>query len=128
MIRLKNMGLLISQILLAVLGLWLATIFVPKVEFTGSIQTFLIAGAILGALNFFLKPILKKITLPLRILTLGLFGFLINMGIIWIVDIIFPELVIPGIVPLFWTTLIIWALGYIISKLFGKEPAPIKSA
>ncbi|PIR72739.1 MAG: hypothetical protein COV26_02395 [Candidatus Nealsonbacteria bacterium CG10_big_fil_rev_8_21_14_0_10_36_23] len=122
------MGLLISQILLAVLGLWLATIFVPKVEFTGSIQTFLIAGAILGALNFFLKPILKKITLPLRILTLGLFGFLINMGIIWIVDIIFPELVIPGIVPLFWTTLIIWALGYIISKLFGKEPAPIKSA
>jgi len=128
LIRLKNMGLLISQILLAVLGLWLATIFVPKVEFTGSIQTFLIAGAILGALNFFLKPILKKITLPLRILTLGLFGFLINMGIIWIVDIIFPELVIPGIVPLFWTTLIIWALGYIISKLFGKEPAPIKSA
>ena len=122
------MGLLISQILLAVLGLWLATIFVPKVEFTGSIQTFLIAGVILGALNFFLKPILKKITLPLRILTLGLFGFLINMGIIWIVDIIFPELVIPGIVPLFWTTLIIWALGYIISKLFGKEPAPIKSA
>jgi putative membrane protein len=115
------MGFLISQILLSVLGLWLATIFVPRVEFTGSIQTFLTAGAILGILNFFLKPLLKKITLPLRILTLGLFGFVINMLMVWLVDIFFPELIIPGVIPLFWTTLTIWALNYIISRLFQRR-------
>ena len=115
------MGLLISQILLSLLGLWLATIFVPRVEFTGSIQIFLITGAVLGILNFFIKPVLRKITLPLRIITLGLFGFIINMLMVWIVDIIFPELVIPGIISLFWTTLIIWALGYIIARLYPKR-------
>lgn len=117
------MGLLISQILLSTIGLWLAITFVPGVEFTGSWQLLFLAGAILGVLNFFLKPILKKITLPLRIITLGLFGFLINALMVWIVDIFFPELIIPGLWPLFWTTLIIWGISYIISRLFGKRPA-----
>ncbi len=118
------MGLLISQILLSILGLWLATVFIPGVEFKGSIQMLLLAGAILGVLNFFLRPLLKKITLPLRIITLGIFGFVINMLMVWIVDIFFPELIIPGIIPLFWTTLVIWALSYIISKIFGRKSSP----
>ena len=118
------MGFLISQILLSILGLWLATVFIPGVGVKGSIQMLLLAGAILGVLNFFLRPLLKKITLPLRIITLGLFGFVINMFMVWIVDIFFPELIIPGIIPLFWTTLVIWALSYIISKLFGRKLSP----
>lgn len=114
------MDRLISQIILGILGLWMATIFVPEVEFKGAVPLFLLAGAILGLLNFFIKPLLKKITLPFRILTLGLFGFLINMFIVWLIDIIFPELIIPGIISLFWTTILIWALNFIISLLFPK--------
>lgn len=121
------MGLLISQILLAIFGLWLATVCVPGVEFQGSIPLFLLAGAILGILNFFIKPLLKRITLPLRIITFGLFGFIINMLMVWIVDILFPELIIPGIISLFWTTLIIWASSYIISRLFSKKESPQKT-
>ena len=124
------MGLLISQILLSALGLWLAITFVPRVEFKGSWQLLFLAGAILGALNFFIRPLLNKaalpfkiITLPLKIVTFGFSGFLINMLMVWIVDIFFPELIIPGLWSLFWTTLIIWGISYILSKLFGKEPA-----
>jgi len=102
---------LISQIIAGILGLWLATEFVPGVEFVGPIQILLLAGLILGLVNFFLKPILNLITLPLRIITLGLFGLVINMAMIWLVDIIFRELIILGIIPLFWTTIIIWGLN-----------------
>lgn len=102
---------LIVQIIAGILGLWLATEFVPGVEFVGPIQTLLLAGLILGLVNFFLKPILNLITLPLRIITLGLFGLVINMAMIWLVDVIFPELIILGIIPLFWTTIIIWGLN-----------------
>lgn len=102
---------LIVQIGTGILGLWLATEFVSGVEFIGPFKSLLIAGTILGLINFFIKPVLKLITLPLRILTLGLFSLVINMGMIWIADILFPELIIKGLTPLFWTTIIIWALS-----------------
>lgn len=114
---------LILQIGAGILGLWLAAKFVPGVEFTGKIQILLLAGSILGLINFFIKPVLKKITLPLRILTLGLFSLIINMGIVWLVaDVLFPaELEIHGILPLFWTTIIIWVLNIILSKWLAAK-------
>ncbi len=124
------MGLLISQILLSVLGLWLATLFVPGVVFLGSWQLLFLVGVILGILNFFIRPLLNKaalpfkiITLPVKIVTLGFSGFLINMLMVWAVDIFFPELIIPGLLSLFWTTLIIWGTSYILAKLSRGKPA-----
>jgi len=116
---------LIFQLLVGVLGLWLAVKFVPGVSFNG--HFFLIpgslgeisiilnskvgVGALLGFLNFFVKPILNKIALPLRIITLNLFSLVLAMVLIWVVDIFSPELVIQGIKPLLWVTLIFWLLG-----------------
>lgn len=102
---------LIVQIGAGILGIWLATEFVSGVEFVGSLKSLLIAGTILGLINSFIKPVLKLITLPIRILTLGLFSLIINMGMIWVVDVLFPELIIIGLIPLFWTTIIIWGLS-----------------
>ena len=106
---------LIFQIIGGILSLWLAIKFVPGVEFSGEIKYLIFAGIFLGLINFFLKPILKFITFPLRILTFGLFSLIINMLIVWTVDVFFPELTIQGIVPLFWTTIIVlvvsWSLG-----------------
>jgi len=104
------MGKLILQIIAGILGLWLATKFVPGVEFSGSLQALCLAGIVLGLINFFIKPILKFITLPLRILTFGLFSLVINIGIVWLVaDVLFPgDLEIHGLLSLILTTLIIW--------------------
>jgi len=99
-----------------ILGIFLAQRYVPEVEFIGNWQTLVLAGAILGLINFFIKPILKVITLPLRILTFGLFGLVINMLMVWLVDVIFPELIIPGLIPLFWTSLIVWGISFILIK------------
>jgi putative membrane protein len=73
-------------------------------------QILLVIGSILGLINSLLKPILDKITWPLKILTLGLFSLVLNMAIVWFLDLIFSELVIAGFIPLFWTTVIV-ALG-----------------
>lgn len=109
---------LLLTIASGILGIFLADKFVPGVEFTGAWETLLLAGLVLGLINFFIKPILKLISLPVRFLTLGLFGILINVGIIWTIDIIFRELVIEGVVPLFWTTLIVWGLGILCVKFY----------
>ncbi|MDP1538980.1 MAG: phage holin family protein [bacterium] len=106
------MSNLIFQIVGGILSFWLALKFVPGVEFVGEIKYLIMAGGFLGLINFFIKPIIKIITLPLTALTFGLFGLVINMGLIWFVSIIFPELIIPGIVSLFWTTLIVWLVSF----------------
>lgn len=116
------LGKLLFHIFAGALGIWLAAKFVPGVEFTGPIKELLLAGAVLGLINFFIKPILRAITLPLRIITLGLFSLIINMFLIWIVDIFFgSEFEIAGLAALFWTTLIIWALNYFFGLLGSNK-------
>ena len=105
---------LFLQIITGMLAIWLATKFVKGVEFTGPLRLLLLAGAILGFLNFFIKPILKIVTLPLRILTFGLFSLVINIGIIWLVSLIMPDLKFNGIYPLLWTTVLAWGLSLIL--------------
>jgi putative membrane protein len=110
------MWTLFLQIVAGILGIFLAQRYVPGVEFIGNWQTLVMVGAILGLINFFIKPILKVITLPLRILTFGLFGLVINMLMVWLANVIFPELVIPGLIPLFWTSLLVWGINFILIK------------
>jgi len=117
----KKMRNLFLKIFSGIFGLWIASQFISGVEFTGNWKTLLLSGLILGLINFFIKPILKLITLPLRILTLGLFGIVINAAMIWLVDIFFDELVIVGLAPLLWTTLVIWGLGVILPLFFRKR-------
>jgi len=109
---------LLFQIATGVIGIWLANELIQNVSFDFSnLQILLLAGTVLGFINFFIRPVLNLVTLPLRILTFGLFSLLINIGIIWVMDILFIEFVIEGLVPLFWTTIIIWVLSLIASKL-----------
>ena len=108
---------LILQIIVGTAAIWLATQLITGVEFTGPPKTLLFAGLILGLINSFIKPILNIITLPLRIITFGLFSLVINMGIVWLIDVFFQELEIAGLYPLFWTTIIVWALNLIASRI-----------
>lgn len=113
---------LLSQIVAAIAGLWLAAKFIPGIEVPiEQWQLFLTLGAILGLLNFFVKPVINAITLPLRIITLGLFGIAVNMAMLWFLDSMFDELSMPLFLPLFYTTLIIWGINFIIQKILIKD-------
>lgn len=105
----------ILQILGGIGALWLAITFVQGVLFTGTLQTLFIAGATLGMFNAVLKPILNLITLPLKLLTLGLFAFVVQAALVFLLDILFLELAIVGLIPLFWTTGIVWIITSFLS-------------
>ncbi len=125
---------LLSQIIAAGFGLWIASIFVPGVviklnsassffgvALTSDWQLFFILGIALGLINFFVKPILKLLALPLEIITLGLFSIVISMGMIWFIDAVFTEVYIPLIMPLLLTTVIIWLSNKLIEKIFIRD-------
>jgi len=118
----------IWRILAATLGLFLAKKFLPGVEiaviygktnyfglnFTEDWQMVIFLGIILGLINIFVKPILNLISFPLRVLTLGFFSLIINIGIIWALDLYFPEFQIQNFVSLLLTTLIILILDFLL--------------
>ncbi len=125
---------LLLGIITATLGLWLASMLVPGVQvallpnsnvfgfgLTQLWQLFLLLGIVLGLVNFYVKPILDTLTLPLRIITLGLFSFVVNMGLIFTIDYFFREFSAPLLYPLLWTTLIIWALNVIAGNLVNNH-------
>lgn len=125
---------LFSNIIAGFLGLWLAVLFVPEVKFeifldssffgillTAQWQVLLVLGIILGLLNYFVKPILNGITLPLRIITLGIFGVVVNIIIVWFLDIMFREINIPFLLPILETSLIVWAINFLILKIIKNK-------
>lgn len=59
--------------------------FLSSVTFVGGWKSYLLAGIILGLLNMFIKPLLNIIALPFRILTLGLFTFVINAILLYLI-------------------------------------------
>lgn len=73
---------LITKLLLVTLTLLLVASLVPGIEVDG-FYTALIAAIVIGLLNLFVKPILVLLTLPVTILTLGLFLFVINAFLFW---------------------------------------------
>lgn len=68
---------IISRILLTALGLLLVANLVPGIHVDG-VYSAIIASIVLGVLNVIVRPILIVLTLPITIVTLGLFIFIIN--------------------------------------------------
>ena len=98
------------QIIAGILAIYLAAEFIPGIIFTGKIITLVLIGLVIGILNYFIKPILKIFFFPLRLLTLGLFGLVIDIAIAWFTSyILFPNNIqLNGIFNLLELTLIIW--------------------
>ncbi len=121
---------LIGNIIVGILALYLASLLVPGVEIQGTfenqIKTIVFAGIFLGLVNFFIKPIVNLITFPLRLITFGLFGLVVNMAMIWLVDIFFPQVNIEGLGTLFWTAIIVWFLSLIFVRKKRPKIKPVE--
>jgi putative membrane protein len=94
----------------------------PGISVGGSAGTLILSALVYGILATFVKPVLKLVTFPLMLLTLGIMWFLVAMFILWLTDVIVGGLTIDG----FWTlvggTIVVWLVGAIADHyLFPKE-------
>lgn len=95
-------------------AIWAATQYIDGVRFEGSLRELAVAAAILVALNFIVKPVLKLILGPIIVLTLGLGLVLVNALVIYILDLLSKNLTIEGIPALFYTTILISAVNFVV--------------
>lgn len=120
------MGILIRIVLNAV-AVWVATLIVGGVDVTtdstaARIGTLLAVGAIFGLVNAVLKPVVKLLSLPLIILTLGLFALVVNALLFWLTAEVAGGVGAPFEVDGFWSAfwgaivvgLISWALSIVV--------------
>jgi putative membrane protein len=68
----------IIGILVTAAALWVTTAVVPGIHIESSLVSFLIVAVIFGLVNVFVRPVVKLLSLPVTIITLGLFTFVIN--------------------------------------------------
>ncbi len=103
------------------LGIWAAARLVPGIHFYGNWKWLILAGAVLGAINFFVKPIVKIVSFPLIWLTLGLFTIVINVLMLNLAAKIVGALVIETWTAAFWAVVVISLINYFVSSLISEN-------
>jgi putative membrane protein len=113
------MGILLRVIFNAI-GL-LATTIVPGIVFTGSWVQLIVGGAILGLFNLIVRPLALLLSVPALILTLGLFYFILNGFLLWLVQFLIPGYVVNGLLPGILGSLVLMVVNWVLHGIFGAK-------
>lgn len=97
------------------LGLLLAAYLVPGIHVSGFGRA-LIAAAVLGFVNILVRPLIILLTLPLNLLTFGLFTFIVNGFMLWITSGIVKGFDVDGFLPALLGALVLLAFNFAVSK------------
>lgn len=100
------MGFLI-KVLVNAAALWVAARFVPGIDLSGDVWQILLIALVFGVVNAILKPVIKLLSLPLLIITLGLFAIVINMILLAITAGLMENLTVDGVLAAFLGSLVI---------------------
>ena len=90
------------RLLVNAAALWVATRLVPGVTYSGALIPFLGVALVFGIVNAFIRPVAKLLTLPLIILTLGLFALIVNGLMLWLTSSLSESLGLGFHVSGFW--------------------------
>jgi putative membrane protein len=102
------------------LGLWLATLWVSGV-YIDSPATLILAGVLLGIVNSIVRPIAIVLTLPMTIVTLGLFLLVINAGMVALVAWMLPGMHLAGFWSAFWASVLVSLTSMVGSWFVGPK-------
>jgi putative membrane protein len=108
--------------LLSALALMLVAYIIPGIELS-NFYIALITAVIIGLLNLFIRPILVLITLPINIITLGLFTFVLNALLFWFAASFIDGFSVSGFWAAFFGALVFSVISSILSNLAKKSGA-----
>ncbi len=105
---------LILRWLVNALALLAATQFIAGFE-VSSLYAALIAALVLGLLNAIIRPILVLLTLPISVITLGLFTFVINALLVWFMASFLEGVQVDGFLTALAVAIFLWAVSTLTS-------------
>jgi putative membrane protein len=112
-------GFLIRWVVNAV-ALWLTSVVIPGIVATSIGATFL-AALVLGILNAFVRPVLILLTLPINLLTLGLFTFVINALLLKLAGSLVDGFAVHGFFSAFFGAILLSVISFFLSAFVSDE-------
>ena len=112
------------RILIYILGyaatLLVVSHYVPGIA-VSSLYTALVVAVLWGIISLTIKPVLNLLALPINILTLGLFSFVINALLFWLLATFIAGFSVSGFVPALVGSVILSAVGYALHIALKRE-------
>lgn len=109
----------IARVFITGLGLLLADLLLPGVRFDSALSLWL-AALLLGLVNAFIRPLVILVTLPLTLLTLGLFLLVVNGMMVLLVAWLMPSFHIAGLWSAILAALIVGLTGWLANAYVGE--------
>ena len=109
----------VFRLIITALGLWAAATIVPGVQITG-VGNLVVAALLLGVVNAVIRPILLVLTLPLTVVTLGLFIFVVNGVSLALVAWIMPGFTLSGFGAAILGSIVVGVTGWFGSMFVGS--------
>lgn len=106
------------RLVITALGLWLAATIVPGVELKGW-GALLAAALVLGIVNAVIRPVILVLTLPLTVLTLGLFILVVNGISLYLVAWLVPGFSLSGLGSAILGSIVVGLTGWLASTFVG---------
>ncbi|MCA9353642.1 phage holin family protein [Candidatus Nomurabacteria bacterium] len=82
-----------------------------------SVVVAIIVGACLAFINMVVKPVISILTLPINIITLGLFSLVINAGLFYLVSTVVEGFSVDGFMPALWGSLVVSIINWFSGKV-----------
>jgi len=116
--RFSMLGFLI-RVLIVAAGLWLAAQIVPGIEVYG-LGSLIAAALLLGIVNALVRPVIVLLTLPITLVTLGLFLLVINAAMIGLVSVFLDGFVVTGFIPALLCWVVVSVTGWVASRFVDR--------
>lgn len=118
------MDTLLIRWVINAIALWIAVLIVPGIHAPDSVVTLAGTAAIFGLVNTLIRPVLKLLTCPLILLTLGLFTVVINALMLWLTSWIAGlfglGFTVNGFLPALLGTIVVSIVSIVLSKVTGS--------
>lgn len=85
----------------------------------GGFGSALLGAFVLGLVNAFVRPVMVLLTLPLTVVTFGLFLLVVNALMLWLMAAIVPGIRVKSFAPAFWAALLLVGMNVLVSLFIG---------
>ena len=84
------------------------------------LKTAVLASLVLGLVNLLVRPIVRLVALPITLLTLGLFGWVINALMLWLVSAIVPGFAIQSFKAALWASIVLAIISGVVNWILRR--------
>ena len=105
------------RLLATTVAVYLTVSLVPGVSVSGGWITLLLVSLVWSVIVAVIRPVLQILTLPLTIVTLGLFSFILNALLFWAMELIVPGFGVEGFLPALLGAIVLSLISWLVEKI-----------